>query len=345
MLPERPDLSGLDATIAAYIEALEEEVQSLRQRSEEAERSAALAEPSEPPTSINMITVSAQGHAKRTPRHFYARQRRGGMGVFDMECTDGDFPAFLLAADEGSGIVLLTNHARAFRVPVHQIIQTPVRGRGQPLLTDLPLRANEKLSLVFPDQGGAYLSLISERGQVRRIGSQYLGKSLQPGTVLFDVQKVGAPAAWCWSNGNDEMFIATRLGRAIRFSERLVPVSGCLGMRVDPEDRVVAIATQRSEGGIFLLTADGKGTVRQLEGFSANKEPGTGGKTAMKSEELIAAIAVQEQTDIFIISQLSKIIRFEVAEVPAKEGVVQGVNCMALRSDICTAMVGSLVNG
>lgn len=340
MILERPDLTGLDLAVIAYIEALEAELEDLR--SQEVESSASRAEsnlePSEPPTTINVISISREGFAKRTPRHLYIRQRRGGMGVFDLDSGEDDQPAFLLLADASAGLIVVTNHARAFRMALSSVPETPVRGRGQSLLSNISLRESERLSLVFPDQGGQFLSLVSERGQIRRFGSQQLGPKLQPGTVLYDTREGGAPAAFCWSNGSEEIFIATRLGKAIRFAERQIPVRGCLGMRVDPEDRVVGVASAPVEGGVFMMTADGKGTVRLLSGFSANKEPGSGGKVAMKTEELIGVMAAGEESDVFVISRLGKIVRFAVNEVPAKEGVVQGVNCMALRADECVAM-------
>jgi DNA gyrase subunit A len=111
-------------------------------------------------------------------------------------------------------------------------------------------------------------------------------------------------------------------------------------MRVDPDDAVVGIAASAANGGVFLLSADGKGTIRLLSGFAGNKSPGASGKTVMKTEALVGAVAVDQQSDIFAISRLGKIIRFRAAEVPAKEGVVQGVNCMNLRADYCVAMTG-----
>ena len=78
-----------------------------------------------------------------------------------------------------------------------------------------------------------------------------------------------------------------------------------------------------------------------MTGFAQNKAPGAGGKQAMKVERLVAAFGVGEGDDIFAISRLSKIIRFAAAEVPAKEGVVQGVNCMTLRSDEVMAAVAA----
>lgn len=345
MAVERPDLRAITPEVMAYIEALEEELETLRQADGEnrGARNEIPMEPNEPPTTMNVISISANGIGKRTPRHLYSRQRRGGMGVFDLDSAASDPPAFLVIADESAGLILVTNQARAFRLAVSELPEAEVRSRGQSLLENFPLRPDEHLALAFADRGGAYVALATKRGQVRRIGSQYLGKSLQPGTVLYNISEGGPPAGACWTSGNDELLIATRQGQAIRFSERLVPVRGCLGMRVDPNDEVVAVAATSADGGVFLLSADGKGTVRLLAGFGANKSPGAGGKVAMKTDALVGAFAVDEHHDLFVISKLGKIIRFQAAEVPAKEGVVQGVNCMSLRADICTALAGCAV--
>lgn len=338
---QRPDMSGLPADILAYIEALEAEIESLRAESDDSRRAEAPLEPSEPPTTINIITVSAGGVAKRTPRHLYFRQRRGGMGVFDLDTPESDPPAFLAMADVSAGLILLTDQGRAFRLPVSEIPEREVRGRGEPILARFPMRPGERLAVVATDtpvEGGAFLLLVTERGQVRRIARQYVGPNLQPGTVLCDPREGGAPAAACWSNGAGEVFIVTSSGLAIRFSERQVPVRGCLGLRVNPDDRVVAVAAPPADGGVFLLGEDGKGTVRLMAGFTANKSPGSGGKVAMKADRVVGAQAVDEQSDVFAISRLGKVIRFQVNEVPAKEGVVQGVNCMNLRADDCVTL-------
>ena len=78
-----------------------------------------------------------------------------------------------------------------------------------------------------------------------------------------------------------------------------------------------------------------------MPGFSANKAPGGGGKIAMKTDVLVGAVTVEENDDLFVISRLSKIIRFRVDEVPAKEDAVQGVNCMTLRADEAVAIIRS----
>lgn len=344
-LPPRPDLDQLAADVVAYIEALEALAKETTRTRDDDEARAAPLEPSEPPTTVNVITVSAEGLAKRTPRHFYSRQRRGGMGVFGLDAPENDPPAFLLLAEQEAGLTIITDQARAVRLSVRDIVETPVHGRGKSVWERFTARPGERIALVvadpLPGRPGAYLALATRRGQVRRIGNQYLGKGLQPGTVLYNVAEGGPPAAACWTTGGDELFLVTMTGQAIRFAERLVPVRGCLGMRVEPQDAIVGIAAAGVDGGVFLASDDGKGTIRLFSGFSANKAPGSGGKVAMKADRLIGAVAAGDQDDLFIISRLGKIIRFAAAEVPAKEGVVQGVNCMALRADECVALAVS----
>ncbi|MCB8969143.1 MAG: hypothetical protein H6660_19875, partial [Ardenticatenaceae bacterium] len=188
-----------------------------------------------------------------------------------------------------------------------------------------------------PADHGQQVALVSEKGWVRQVHKARLGSSLIPGMSFFDTSKQGTVVAACWSNGQEDLFIATRLGLGIRFADRQVHQQGNLGIRLDPGDEVVAITAVSEDGGVFLIGDDGKGTIRLMEGFRANKAPGASGKVAMKTENLVTAVAVNTPDDIFLISQTSKVIRFQAEEIPAKTGVVQGVICMSLRNDLVTA--------
>jgi DNA gyrase subunit A len=348
----RPDLSDLPANVVAYVEALEAELlmlksAGLRQAQSPFTEPAELASQegfTEAETTLNVISISASGLAKRTPRHHYTRQRRGGMGIFDLDSPENDPPTFLVTADAGQGLILFTSLGRAFRLPVSRVPETAVRSRGQSLLEMLPfpMQAGEKLTAVLPDSGGAYIALVSERGWTRRIRAAYLGEKMLPGTSFHDVKEGGPLAAACWTAGDDELFIITRQGLAIRFAENQVPGRGCRGMRVGSDaDGVMGITAVPAAGGVLLIGQDGKGTVRLMSGFNANKAPGAGGKVAMKAEQVVGATAVAAGQDAFLISRLGKIIRFAADDIPAKSGVVQGVHCMSLRADEVTAVTVS----
>ena len=341
---ERPDLSEVSPDVLAYIESLEA---ALTAQTARRARPQVVAEPEpdaepelcEPPTTINLITLTAGGLLKRTPRHLYGRQRRGGMGIFDLDAPDDDPPALLTLADESASLILLTDQGRTYRLPVNRLPEMPIRAKGTALAGLLTLRPGERLAAAIPEDGGEQLALVGQRGWVMTVRASFVGKSMIAGVVYYDAAKYGPLAAACWLPGStDEVFIATRQGFAIRFPAQRVPKTGCLGIRLEKNDAVVAATAANDESSVFLLGADGKGTIRQMSGFAANKSPGGGGKVALKTDRLVAASAVTTDDDVFIISRNSKIIRFQAAEVPPKEGVVQGVNCMALRGDETTAV-------
>ena len=333
----RPDLSRAPADVMAYVEALEAELARLRGRNE-TPRPVPAALPDEPPSPYAIITISRRGVAKRTPRHLYGRQRRGGMGVFDLDVADDDSPTLLAHVGEDATLLLFTSDGRAFRLPAARLPESPVRARGAALADHLPLRPGERVIGTLAEGGGQYIILLSQRGWVRRVRAAYLGQSLIPGTSFHDLKEGGPLVAACWSGGNDDLFLASREGKAIRFVETQVPARGVLGIRLDVTDAAVAATSVRADGGVFLLGADGQGTVRLMSGFAANKAPAAAGKVAMKTEQLVGAAAVVPGDELVIISRLGKLIRFAADEIPAKEGVVQGVACMALRADEATAV-------
>lgn len=161
MNTQRPDLGGLPADVVAYIEELETQLQTRR---EGRQPSPAATQPDEEPTAKAIITVSRLGAIKRTPRHLFGRQRRGGMGVFDIDVSDEDAPVCLAHVDSGDTLILLTDDGRAFRLPVSALAESPVRARGRNVRDMLALRPQEKIIGVLPEGGGAYAILLSKRG-------------------------------------------------------------------------------------------------------------------------------------------------------------------------------------
>ncbi len=335
---ERPDLSNAAPQIVAYIEYLEANATKSKKTA-----AAPLLEPSEPPTTMQLITITQNGYAKRTARHLYGRQRRSGMGIFDIDTDENDPPMLMTVADESATLLLLTSSARAYRLAVAEITATEVRSRGTALHDIIDLPAEERIMAVVPDAGGAYLTVVSEKGFVRSLPKHLVSERMQQGMVLYNLREGGPPAAACRHNGDGSLFIATQEAKAIRFAARTVPAFGTQGIRLTSQDKVIAIAAVTPKDSVFLISDEGKGTLRQMSGFSANKAPGAGGKVALKASKLIGAMHAGEGDDIFIISRLSKLIRFQAAEVPPKEGVVQGVNCMALRADECVALAVSAI--
>lgn len=343
---ERPNLSQVDEQVVAYIEALEQELHLRSNRTrvttteaEELPVDNTPLEPNEPPTTINLITLSAHGMIKRTPRHHFSRQRRGGMGIFDLETRGDDNPISLALADESQTMLIFTNRAHVFRLPVNKLPESPIRSRGEALSDRFSFESGEMPVAVLADQASGYIALASANGLVRCLRHHLFGEHLRPNAAMIDTHEGGDLVSVCWTPGNADLFILTQKGQAIRFAEKNLSPRGDAAIRLSAGDRVTAVASITDEDNLLICSADGKGTVRQMQGFAANKSSGGGGKIAIKSDRTIGAAAVTPDDDIFLITRVGKLIRFKALEVPITEGVVQGVLCMAMRADEVTAMI------
>ena len=352
---KRPDLSRVDPSVRDYIEALEAEIQrfsrpTLKESSrtnhsietEDASPVSEVLEPSELPTTLNVITLSVQGLIKRTPRHLYLRQRRGGMGVFDLETHSEDSPAFVAIADESQSVLIFTNFARVFRLPVSKLPESPLHGHSRNLSEWLQFESDERPAAILPDQANGYVSLVSQSGVVRCLRHHLFGEYMKPGTVLFNIKESGPLAAVCWTPGDAELLITTQNGLGIRFGEKLLPPRGDQGIRLSAGDAVVSVTSINDSSSVFVLSSAGKGTLRLMSGFAANKSPGGSGKVVMKAEKIVSAFSVEPNDDILAISHLGKVIRFKSEEVASSDSTVQGVNCINLRGDEATGAFRSI---
>lgn len=348
---DRPDLNNIRADVLAYIEYLEarlatiEAKRSHTQRAEELEIHHEAALPEEPPTTDGLISLSASGKIKRTLRHLYSRQHRSGMGVFDLDIDLPDYPAAVQAAADSANLLLFTNRARVFRLPADKMDTVEVRAKGDDLSLRFPLEEDEHFVAVLPDRASGYIALASQRGRIRILRHHVFGEHMRPGTAMYRPEEFGILASVCWTPGNADLLLITERGMGIRFAEKLVNPQGELGIKLAEGDSLVSVLSVDDDSAVFMVSADGRGTIRKMASFAPNKSTGGSGKIAMRSDHIAGALAIEPKDDIFLISRLAKIIRFPANEVPETEGVVQGVVCMQLRADdvvaLCTSRIPS----
>ena len=351
----RPDLSSVDPDVKVYIEALESRLAKLTGRDEPKHVSVVVPsapslpaepeplDPAEPASTLNLITVSAFGIIKRVPRHLYQRQRRGGVGFTDfIPSIAEDYPAVLCVADQSQSLLVFTNLARAFRLPVSKISETQLRSQGSPISSFIPIEKGERVVSILPIQAAGYFALASETGLVRILRHHLFSESMKPGTAFFSHKDSGDLAAVCWTPGQGgDIFLASHNGSGIRFSEKSVEPNpkGAPGIRLGKSDQIVSLTPVDEDSHVFLISADGKGALRQMSGFAVNKAPGGSGKQTMKSDRVVGSVTVESSDDLILASRSGKVIRFKADEVPESEGVVQGVIAMGFRFDEVTAVV------
>ena len=256
------------------------------------------------------------------------------MGVFGIDLdNDEDEAAILASAEENQNLLFFTSRARVFRQPISSIISGSVFAKGAFITERFSLETGEKLVAILGEQARGYIALASEGGRVRCLRHHLFGEHMRPGTSLYNYNEYGPLASVCWTPGDAELFVVTQQGIGIRFAEKALSPQGDQGIRVANGDKVVGITSIYPDSRVFIAGANGRGTVRLMDGFAANKTPGGSGKIAFKSNKVIGVTTIDVNDDLFIVSRLGKIVRFPSDEVPSTEGVVQGVNCMGLRGD------------
>jgi DNA gyrase subunit A len=263
------------------------------------------------------------------------------MGMFGFETTGDDEPAVLAGAEDHQNLLFFTNQARVFRQSIQTIPPTQVNDRGGIVTERFSLEPDEKVVTILPEQARGYVALVSKGGRVRCLRHHLFGEHMRPGTPMYNTKDFGPLASACWTPGDGELFLITQQGMAIRFSEKAIAPQGDQGIRLAKEDSVIGVTPVYADSNVFIISADGRGTLRQMSGFAPNKSPGGSGKIAIKSTKVVGALSVEMNDDLFAISRLGKVIRFPVSEVPETEGVVQGVNCMGLRGDEVIAIYKS----
>lgn len=319
-----------------------------RQRAETMRTARVESAPSQLPTprhpdDVMVLTITSRGLAKRTPLNDYFTQRRGGVGVFDIQAPREDLTAHLAVARESAALLVLSSRGRAFRIALDSLPLTEVRGRGASLPERLLFTEEESVAAVLlldEEQDPRNTVLIATAGGwLRSLHRSYVGPRLQPGTLLSDPKRGGPPAGLTLSHGNGDVLLALRSGLGYRFPERLISREGVRGIQARPEDQVVSlVGIESDEDEVLLVTADGQGARRQMAGFASNKSPGGQGKVIIKSDALAAAARVGPGDEALCISGFAKIIRFAVDEIPAKSGNVQGVSVLDTRGDSLAAL-------
>ncbi|MFN8481575.1 MAG: DNA gyrase C-terminal beta-propeller domain-containing protein [Anaerolineae bacterium] len=289
-----------------------------------------------------LITVSADGQAKRTAINRYSRQRRGGIGIFDLRAADTDEARFVAVADQADALLLLAASGRVYRVAVAAIAEAfDPRSRGEDILAAAGVETGDRLAAILPlseaDQQ-RYVLLGSQNGFIKRMRGHYFGSSFEPGRVVLDPRQTGGSAcAMCLSSGTADVLMVSRGGMAARFNISVAPLQAAPGLKLRTGDTLVGLAAIHEADSVFVVTEDGLGTRRLMEGFAANKAPGAAGKIIMKSEAVAGVVRAPDSADLVVLTRFSKLIRFTAEEVPAKTAPVQGVDIVELRGDIVTA--------
>jgi DNA gyrase subunit A len=287
-----------------------------------------------------VITVSRAGYVKRQPIENFRRQGRGGKGIRGTNLKEEDVVRDVFTTTTHHWLLFLTSRGKVYRVKVHEVPESGRTARGA-YAANLPgvgITADERVQAVIDlkEYGeGRFLLFATRKGMVKKTPLPEYDSSrtglaainLKDGDELIDVRL---------TDGKDDVLLVSRAGKTIRFKEGLArpmgrQTAGVIGMRLDPDDEVIALGVASEGEEMISVTQQGYGKRTPLKDYPAKGRGGKGviGHTLTKKTGLLAGAFVgSKDQDMFVISSSGIVIRVAAADIRRVGRASQGVRTM-----------------
>ena len=296
-----------------------------------------------------VITISKLGYIKRTPLHEFRTQNRGGVGAKGSTTRDEDFMVNMFVATMHNTILFFTENGKCYWLKVYQIPEGARASKGRAIQNLINIEQGDTVKTFvnvknLKDEdyiNNNFLVLATKKGVIKKTKLEAYSRPRQNGINAIVIREGDMLLDARLTDGDTELMLAVRSGKAIRFHENTVrPVgrtaSGVKGMTLGgPKDEVVGIVTAKiGERDILVVSENGFGKRSDLNDYRVTNRGGKGVKTINitgKTGELIAIKAVTDDEDLMIITQSGIAIRLSVKDLRVMGRATQGVKLINLR--------------
>lgn len=304
-----------------------------------------------------VITISHLGYIKRTPLTEYHIQSRGGKGAKGAETRDEDFLEHLLVATNHNYLLFFTNLGKCYWMKAYEIPEGAKASKGRAVQNLLNISPQEKIMayinvLNLSDEkyiNNNFIILCTKKGVIKKTSLEAYSRPRQGGINAITIREGDELLEGRLTSGNDEILMALKSGRAIRFNESKVrPVgrnaSGVRGIRITKEnDEVIGlIAVSNTQSSVLVVTENGYGKRTDVEDYRITNRGGKGVKALNVTDKTGNLIAIKNVTDkdhLMIINRSGLTIRISVANLRIVGRVTQGVKLIDLRGNDSIAAV------
>ena len=288
-----------------------------------------------------VFTMSNAGYLKRTPASAYRSQRRGGKGVNAMTTREEDYVTTLFTSSTHDYILFFTNTGKVHRKKGYQIPEAGRTAKGTNLVNVLPVEQGEKVTAMIPIReftDDEFLVFATRFGTVKRITLSSLNTARKAGIRALNLEEGDELISVCRTDGEQDVFLVTHEGMAIRFHESDVrcmgrDAVGVRGIRLKEGDWLVAAGVSSQGSSLLTITEQGYGKRTLLEEYSLQTRGGFGSKNyriTEKTGSVACAAVVQDKDDALMISDDGIIIRTAVSGINLYGRVTQGVHIMTV---------------
>lgn len=309
------------------------------------------------PEEENALVLTAGGYIKRTKPEEFRKQKRGGVGVVDLETKEEDFVTHLMIGNTHSDLLFFTDKGKAYQIKMYELPEGRRATRGKSLVNFLALAADEKVTsiLVMPKEAkntDLSLMMVTKNGVSKKVKASSFHDVRRSGLIAIKLHDGDQLVSASFVAKGDSAILVTAKGQSIRFKESDIRemgrgAGGVRAMKLGKGDIVVGAQIVHKDDknpSLLIISSNGFGKRTEIEEYKIQKRGGSGIKTSKvtpKTGNIISGIVVTEEIDELVaISQKSQVIRTEVNQIPLLGRSTQGVRIMKLRDK---DMIASLV--
>ena len=286
-----------------------------------------------------VITISNQDYIKRNSVTLYRRQGRGGQGANAMETKEEDFVRQLFIASTHSYLLFFSSLGLVYRLKVHELPQAGRAAKGKAIVNLLELKPGERISAVMPvrekefEEESRFVVMATAQGVVKKTPLAEYGRVPSKGKIAINLDGGDTLIAARITDGKREMFLATALGKAVRFDENDIrpmgrDARGVTGIRFKAGDRVVAMEVVDPQSQMLTVSEKGFGKRTEIEEYRLQGRGGQGTKNLEVTEKtgpVVGVLQVREQDEVMVVTQEGKTIRTAVKGIRRSGRATQGV--------------------
>jgi DNA gyrase subunit A len=307
-----------------------------------------------------VITISHEGYIKRTALTEYRKQGRGGKGSMGSQSRDKDFIEHMLIATNHNYMLFFTETGKCFWLRVFEIPEGTRTSKGRAIqnVINIPKEENIKAYIKvvnLKDQEyleNNFIIMCTKKGTIKKTSLEAYSRPRANGINAININEGDQLLEACMTNGQSEIVMALRSGRAIRFNESTVRPMGrtATGVRgvtlANDKDEVVGmIAINNSDVTVLVVSENGYGKRTDIEDYRVTNRGGKGVKTinvTEKTGELVAIKDVTDNDDLMIINKSGIVIRIGVSDLRVMGRATQGVRLITLKGDDSIASIAKV---
>ena len=289
-----------------------------------------------------VVTITRDGYIKRSSAAAYSAQRRGGRGIRGMKTKEEDFVDDIIIVHSHSYLLMFTDRGKVYMKKVYQIPEASNISKGTNLVNLIELEKGEKVTSVLAIKSfedNEYLVMVTRKGVVKRANVKDFEFQRKGGKIAINLDEGDSLEFVKHTTGSDDVVIASRDGKAVRFGEEEARVMGraargVRGIKLKGDDYVVGAALVEEGKMLITVTEKGFGKRNPFEGYVAHSRGTTGvlcHRLTEKTGKLAGIATVAEDDDIMIITNEGILIRMPVSDVNVYDGnSTVGVRVMRL---------------